>query len=304
MSTKLPPVSIGIPFYNAERFLLESIRSVFAQTHQDWELILMDDGSTDSSLEIARSIDDPRVRVYSDGSNKKLAARLNEIHSLAKFDFIARMDADDMMATDRIQKQLSFLNDNPEYDLVTTGVCSIGDDSVPYGVRGVGVDHELTPYGVLSGAHGIVHAAIVGRKDWFLRNPYDPADHRGQDYKLWVRSSGARDLSVGFIREPLYFYREEGSATTAKMLAGQRGRRKAVLENGVSMVGPMRAARLFCSSLLKSTVISVASTIGATKHIVRARSPKIDSDSLASIQRDIARSSLTVVPLKAGGGQQ
>ena len=106
---KLPPISIGIPFFNAERFLLDSIRSVFAQTHQDWELILVDDGSTDRSLEIAQSIADPRVSVYSDGKNKKLAARLNQIHTLAKFDFIARMDADDLMATDRIRRQLTFL---------------------------------------------------------------------------------------------------------------------------------------------------------------------------------------------------
>ena len=67
-------VSIAIPFYNAEKYLRDSIRSVFAQTHQDWELILMDDGSTDGSLAIAKSIKDPRVSVYSDGQNKKLAA--------------------------------------------------------------------------------------------------------------------------------------------------------------------------------------------------------------------------------------
>ena len=66
MTSSLPPVSIGLPFFNAERFLIDAVKSVFAQTHQDWELILMDDGSTDRSLEIAKSIRDPRVRVYSD----------------------------------------------------------------------------------------------------------------------------------------------------------------------------------------------------------------------------------------------
>jgi glycosyltransferase involved in cell wall biosynthesis len=56
-------LSIGIPFYNCEKFLPDAIRSIFAQTYQDWELILVDDGSTDRSLEIACSVDDPRVRV-------------------------------------------------------------------------------------------------------------------------------------------------------------------------------------------------------------------------------------------------
>src|SRR5699024_12652561 len=80
----MPAISIGLPFYNAEEFLLDSIKSIFAQTYQNWELILIDDGSTDNSLSIAQSIDDPRVRLYSDGKNKKLAARLNEIAKLAR----------------------------------------------------------------------------------------------------------------------------------------------------------------------------------------------------------------------------
>ena len=89
-------ITIGIPFYNAEAYLADAIRSVFAQTYEDWELILIDDGSTDNSLAIARSVDDPRVRVYSDGKNKKLASRLNELTQLATYEFIARMDADDV----------------------------------------------------------------------------------------------------------------------------------------------------------------------------------------------------------------
>jgi len=83
------PVTIGLPFYNAEKYLTDAIRAVFAQTHQHWELILIDDGSTDGSLKIAKSVQDPRVRVYSDGKNKKLAARLNEITKLAKYEYIA-----------------------------------------------------------------------------------------------------------------------------------------------------------------------------------------------------------------------
>ena len=115
-------VSIAIPFYNAEKYLRDSIRSVFAQTHQDWELILMDDGSTDGSLAIAKSIKDSRVSVYSDGKNKKLAARLNEITKLAKYDIIARMDADDLMSPTRIEKQLNILKDNLNIEVAPTSL--------------------------------------------------------------------------------------------------------------------------------------------------------------------------------------
>lgn len=296
VSSALPPVTIGIPFHNAERFLLDAIRSVFAQTHEDWELILMDDGSSDRSLDIARSVADPRVRVFSDGENRRLAARLNQIHSLAKHDHVARMDADDLMASDRIEKQLIFLRDRPEFDLVTTGVCSISDESVPYGIRLPPDGHELTPYVVLSGAHGITHAAILGRKRWFLRNPYDPSDHRAQDYKLWIRARQANDLSVGFIREPLYYYREEGSMTPEKMLMAKRIGREVILANGPGMVGMPATVLLLGYSALKSAVIRFAGMLNKTNSIVRARSPLSDPHAFQAIRSDIARTRTLIPP--------
>src|SRR5690606_40978508 len=78
--------------------------SLFPYTTLFRSLILIDDGSTDGSLEIAKSVTDPRVRVYSDGVNMRLAARLNQINSLARYDYIARMDADDLMSSVRDRK--------------------------------------------------------------------------------------------------------------------------------------------------------------------------------------------------------
>jgi glycosyltransferase involved in cell wall biosynthesis len=212
------PISIGIPFYNAETFLLNAIKSVFAQTYTDWELILIDDGSTDNSLKIANSIDDPRVRVYSDGKNKKLATRLNEIVKLAKYDLIARMDADDLMSPTRLEKQIQILNENPQIDLVTSGLFSITDDLEPVGVRWhhntfITFDEILNKTSC-----GIVHAAILGRKKWFLRNKYNESLIIAQDFELWVRTYHKSDLNIFLIQEPLYYYREESSATAKKCL--------------------------------------------------------------------------------------
>ncbi|MCW1511070.1 glycosyltransferase family 2 protein, partial [Acinetobacter baumannii] len=97
-------ISIGIPFYNAENFLANAIQSVINQSFKDWELILVDDGSTDKSLDIAREFEkkDNRIKVISDGLNLKLPARLNQIITISKYDFIARMDADDIMHPDRL----------------------------------------------------------------------------------------------------------------------------------------------------------------------------------------------------------
>ena len=113
-----PFVTIGIPVYNAEAYLEYTICSVLAQTYRNWELIIIDDGSTDNSLLIAKKYEeiDNRIRVISDGINKKLPHRLNQIIHESKYDYIARMDADDLMSNDRIEKQISILNLNKSID--------------------------------------------------------------------------------------------------------------------------------------------------------------------------------------------
>ena len=181
MASEFVGVTIGIPFYNAESTLLDAVRSVFAQTWIDWELILMDDGSTDDSLELARSIDDPRVFVYSDGKNKRLAARLNEIVRLARYPFIARMDADDLMTRDRIERQLRVLLEHEDIDLVSAGPVSMSDDLEPSGMRIPDDNQEITAWQVLAGRTSILHGALLGRSEWFRRNPYDESLPVSQD---------------------------------------------------------------------------------------------------------------------------
>ena len=110
-------VTVGLPFFNARRTLEAAIRSVFAQTFPHWELLLVDDGSTDGSLEIARSVRDHRVRVFSDGKNRRLATRLNEIATEARAPLLARMDADDLMHPERLALQAAFMETHQELDL-------------------------------------------------------------------------------------------------------------------------------------------------------------------------------------------
>ena len=270
MTTPLPPVSIGISFFNAEDSLLDAVRSVFAQTHQDWELILIDDGSTDRSLELAKSIIDPRVKVYSDGHNKKLAARLNEIIDLASFDFIARMDADDLMARDRIEKELRVIVSDPSCDLVSTGVVSLTDDNQPVGVRYVHSSHVVTPRSLLSSHHGIVHASIVARKEWYQRNRYREDLPCAQDYSLWISAYSRSDLNVKFLPEPLYYYREDSSATPFKLMRAYRVGRGIIARdatNGFSL--PVKAS-FYIRSALKSLVVSVLDRLNKTD-VIRAR---------------------------------
>lgn len=295
--SKLPPVSIAIPFFNAEDALEDSIRSVFAQTHQDWELILMDDGSTDKSLEIARSIDDPRVRVYSDGKNMRLAARLNQVPTLARYDYIARMDADDLMAPERIERLLSILVAHPDHDLVSCGTYSVGESLRLLGERGQHVDN-FSSSGLLLKTQKFLHAGLIARKSWYLRNRYDESLPVGQDSELWLRAAKAGDFKALTIAEPLYMYREEGNVTKRKLLAAYRLER-----SHLAGFFEERLARwsYIAKSWCKTGAVIFLDQLGALHLLLRRRhADKPSPQSIAAYEA--ARDRVLKFPLPGGGG--
>lgn len=216
----MPYISIGIPVYNSEKYLDIAITSVIHQTYQNWELILLDDGSTDKSLEIANKYAslDSRIKVISDGENKKLPVRLNELVEKSKYDYIARMDADDIMHPSRIEQQIKFLLDNPEYDIVSSGIISINADNKVLGYRKV----ESTLIDFRNNIFPIAHPSVVARKSWYLRNKYDESLPRAQDYELWSRAHRKDDFKAAIIPDLLLFYREEGNLSRDKILSSYK----------------------------------------------------------------------------------
>lgn len=212
-------ISIGLPFYNSEDHLEESICSVLAQTYKHWELILIDDGSTDNSLEIAKKYEayDKRIRVISDSINKKLPYRLNQIIKESKYDLIARMDADDLMSPYRLEKQVNYFSNNTNIDLVSTGILSLKSNLSLMGHR-VPSSKVITLDDAVIGKTGIIHASIMARKSWYERNNYNETRLLAEDYDLWLRAFLRNDLAVGFIEEPLYYYREDQNIKLEKLL--------------------------------------------------------------------------------------
>ena len=286
-------VTIGLPFLNAEADLPDAIRSIFAQTHQDWELILVDDGSTDGSLEIARAVNDPRVHVVADGRNLRLAARLNQIVDLATSDIIVRMDSDDLMPPERIEKQLRVLEAEANIDLVSTGLVSIDDEGEPFGVRVHYADTVTRDDLLRKRGAGIVHAAVVGRREWFLRNRYNPEVPIAQDYDLWLSSSARDDLSVRVLQEPLYFVREVSSVTPAKMFRSYRVDRRALWRHRRSLW----EARFILKSLIKTGVLQGIVWTGQLERLVRRRSQSLNDQALiAKVMSDMAKIRSTHVP--------
>ena len=107
-----PLVSVLMAVYNGEKYLLEAIESILNQTYTNFEFLIINDGSTDSTEEIILSYSDQRIRYIKNEQNLKLIASLNKGLDLAKGKYIARMDADDISLPDRLEKQVNFLERN------------------------------------------------------------------------------------------------------------------------------------------------------------------------------------------------
>ena len=291
------PISIGIPFYNAEDTLLDAVRSIFAQTHKNWELILVDDGSTDRSLELAKSIKDPRVRVYSDGENLRLAARLNQITKLAKYDYLARMDADDLISPIRLEKQLDLLLSQPDIDLVSTGVCSLNNDYEPIGIRCVRPNHSITPSGLLRGGSGIVHASLLGRRSWFEQNPYKESMLKSQDTNLWVRSYSKNNLSVAFISEPYYYYREDNNVTKKQLLTAYRMGRHTILSDAKNGFSLKIKSKAIIDNLIKTFAVQFFSSVALKAARKRRNSTLLSESQKTSLTAEISKIRNTPLPI-------
>jgi glycosyltransferase involved in cell wall biosynthesis len=291
------PATIGIPFFNSSSTLADAIRSVYAQSYQDWELILADDGSSDDSLAIARQISDPRVRVISDGQNLGLAHRLNQITSAAQGEYLIRMDADDMMHPDRIQSQLDFLKSNPGVDVVGSGIYTINSANEPIGKRCCQTG-KLTARGVLAGDM-LCHPTVAARTTWFLDNPYDPAFRRAQDYELWCRTCARKKLQAVRLPEPMLFFREEGSVSLRKVLVNYRFARKVLWKYGPDIAGWTGTFKQIARNRLKGIAHCIFAATGRQMSLVNRRNSELpveEQESVSSILKKILHTPLPGYP--------
>jgi glycosyltransferase involved in cell wall biosynthesis len=184
---KTPRVSIVLAFFNAEQTLEPAIRSIIKQSYPHWELILLDDGSTDNSLVIAKHFEDSRIRVVADGKNLKLPSRLNQGISLSRGKYIARMDADDIAYPSRIETQLKFLDKHPYIDLVASRVIIFEAQGKIVGTYPYRKRHSDICKRPWAGFY-LPHPTWMGKSSWFKCNPYNVLTSKTQDQELLLRT--------------------------------------------------------------------------------------------------------------------
>jgi len=189
IAAKPPAASVVLPVYNGERYLAEAIDSILSQTFEDFELLLLDDGSTDQSVALMESYvrKDPRCRFYS-WPNRGIVATLNAGLELATSEIIIRMDADDICAPTRFEKQIRFLNEHPEYVVVASRVTWIDPEGMPLRVAGDLLTHEEIDAENMRGGQVLHHPAVAMRKDALMRiGGYDHSFKYAEDLDLFLR---------------------------------------------------------------------------------------------------------------------
>lgn len=201
-----PLVTVMLSFFNCEKTLLAAVKSIFAQTFQDWELILLDGGSSDKSLEIAKSIKDPRVRVLGDGSYHNHPTALNRLIDAARGKYIANMDGDDLCSPKRLEKQLELFKKDENLDVVGVGIVYLDDMDLPLGYSIPPSSHSeicKEPYRTFRLCHG----SVMVKRSWYLQNKYDESAVKVEDFELWLRTHEYSKFSN--VPEGLYYYRCE-----------------------------------------------------------------------------------------------
>lgn len=200
----IPLVTIGIPTYNVGCFVALSIESVLAQTYTNFELIIIDDGSTDNTVEEIRKFNDPRIKLIVNGENHGISYCLNQQIDMAKGDIFVRMDGDDLMFPTRVEEQVRYLQEHPDIDVVGAGAIVIDDKNNIIGQRQKNKTIKR-PEDVINSTP-FIHPTVCGRIGFFRKYHYEERLCGVEDNDLWLR--GIVESKYAVIPQPLIFYRD------------------------------------------------------------------------------------------------
>lgn len=211
-AARRPLISVAMPVYNGAAHLAEAIESVLAQSCADFELIIIDDGSTDDSLQLLRAFEqkDSRIRLIS-RENRNLATTLNDIIALARGTWIARMDQDDIALPERFERQLAWLR-HTGADICGTWVRLFGASDtrvLTYPASDAAIRTELLF------ASPFAHPTVMMRAVLAKQLPYDKAWEKCEDYELWERAADA-GWAMSNVQEVLLMYRQHPSQITSQ----------------------------------------------------------------------------------------
>ena len=210
-----PAVTVILPAYNCEKYIGKAIQSVLQQTFKDFELIIINDGSTDKTETSILQFNDPRIIYLQNSENKGLIYTLNRATELAKGNYIARMDSDDICASERLLKQVGYLDEHPETAMVATTINFIDANGNDKGIWPL--DRKMISPPLIRNEmpfeNCIAHPTIMIRADILKKLEYNPRQVNIEDYDLWLRLLN-RGHVIAKLNEPLLWYRIHDDSIT------------------------------------------------------------------------------------------
>ena len=219
--SKTPDISLIMSVYNGEDYLAEAIESVVNQTFTNWELVVINDCSTDSTAEILNkyALSDNRIKVHTNEVNLRLPSSLNKALTLVEGKYVARMDADDICLPDRLEKQYDFMEKNPDVALSSCRFITLKNNVYSSGGCGGKCDSESVK-ALLLVTNPILHPGIIAKAEVIKELKYDKEFTCTEDMELWTRfvMSGYK---VENLSEYLMIYRLHDKQITKTTLEKQ-----------------------------------------------------------------------------------
>jgi glycosyltransferase involved in cell wall biosynthesis len=271
-------ISVGMAVHNCEKTLKMAILSITRQTYRNWELLILDDGSTDKTVEIARSFGDTRIKVISGGVQQGLPTRLNEAISLSAGKYFARMDGDDVAYPERFARQIQYLEDHSEVDLLGAGILVFKGNGCVRGTRTIWRTHQGICGRPWVGFY-LPHPTWMGKTAWFKKHCYRPEAVRMEDQELMLRTY--RTSRFDSLEEILVGYRED-SFSLRKALRTRVHFAKLLV--GLSKKGdfdPFLAALGVVEHGLKAIIEILAVSTRRPDQILRHRARPVNHDEVA-----------------------
>ena len=227
-------VTIVLPVYNGERYLRDAIDSVLAQTYRDFELWVVNDGSSDGTVAIVDSYGDPRVKRIDNPHNMGLVATLNRAFAMVETPYIARMDDDDLWHEKKLELQMALLESRPDVGVCGTSIHKFGDiDSIHiFPEESDALKVGLLFYCMMSHPSVVYRRSMLVETGLSYRQDYFPAE----DYKMWV--DVLQHSKIYNLQEPLVEYRQHGGQICREKKVEQIALERRLREEQLRLVYP------------------------------------------------------------------
>jgi glycosyltransferase involved in cell wall biosynthesis len=275
-------VSIMVPAYNAAGTLPMALASMAAQTFADWEAIIVDDGSSDGTADVAEAFGDPRLNVIRLPRNLGRPGARRAALDAARGSYLCMLDADDWMYPERLARQVEILDRMPEVAVVSAGMAIVDPTGRITGARAFGErgGHGLSAVYSPPSAPPVAHAPSMLRREIVGSIRHDPRLARGQDTDFMMRVLDGRRYYL--ISDLLYAYAESGSFNRQNVLAGHRLAR--VVQAKYFRSHPIAARWNWCKALGKGLACRVLFAVDKQYYLLRSRSRPPTEEQISSYE--------------------